>query len=183
MGKAQPFLSGATLATKLPLISVILYLLLSTLVFFAGDTKAQDSSEPVLSKPLMSDKVLSDQDKEDLIYLLTQDCGSCHGLTLQGGLGPALLKKNLQGKPAEYLSAVIKYGRPGTPMPPWQNILSDKEINFLAEYLVSDINKLATYQKFISQPVAEKAKLNNSEKKTDKKISDSNHIQSTTNTL
>ncbi|MBY0432057.1 MAG: cytochrome C oxidase Cbb3, partial [Rhodospirillales bacterium] len=26
-----------------------------------------------------------------LFNLLAQDCGSCHGLTMKGGLGPALL--------------------------------------------------------------------------------------------
>lgn len=168
MGKAQSILGGVTLATKLPLISVILYLLLSTLVFFAGDVKAQE---------------LSEKDKKELIYLLTQDCGSCHGLTLQGGLGPALLKKNLKGKPAEYLSAVIKYGRQGTPMPPWQNILSDEEIKFLAEYLISDTNKLSTYQTFISQSDEGNPQTEKTDKKSDESNSDSPYSNNTSNIL
>ena len=33
--------------------------------------------------------------QDQLRYLLRQDCGSCHGMTLKGGLGPALLPDNL----------------------------------------------------------------------------------------
>jgi cytochrome c55X len=71
----------------------------------------------------------------ELKYLLYQDCGSCHGMTLQGGLGPALLPENLQGKPEEYLSAIILAGRPGTPMPPWNVFLTEQEAAWLASYL------------------------------------------------
>lgn len=67
--------------------------------------------------------------------LLTQDCGSCHGLTLGGGLGPSLQAQALDGKPAEYLVATILYGRPGTAMPPWQPFLSDGEAVWLARLL------------------------------------------------
>lgn len=90
---------------------------------------------------------LSVKEQQSLIYLLKQDCGSCHGLTLQGGLGPALLKKNLKGKPAEYLESVIAYGRAGTPMPPWKDILNKQQIKFLASYLLSDLNTLANQSK------------------------------------
>jgi hypothetical protein len=34
------------------------------------------------------------QRQKELIHLVRQDCGSCHGMTLQGGLGPALLPAN-----------------------------------------------------------------------------------------
>jgi cytochrome c55X len=71
----------------------------------------------------------------ELRYLLVQDCGSCHGLTFRGGLGPALLPQTLQGKPEEYLAATILYGRPGTPMPPWQPFLSQDEAVWLARQL------------------------------------------------
>ncbi|HAF55336.1 MAG TPA: cytochrome C55X NirC, partial [Thauera sp.] len=30
------------------------------------------------------------QRARELIHIVRQDCGSCHGLTLKGGLGPAL---------------------------------------------------------------------------------------------
>ena len=67
--------------------------------------------------------------------LLLQDCGSCHGLTLRGGLGPALLPADLAGKPAAYIQATILDGRPGTPMPPWRPFLSDADSAWLAETL------------------------------------------------
>ena len=56
--------------------------------------------------------------QKELVGLVRQDCGSCHGMTLAGGLGPALLPSALQGKPQENLAATILHGRPGTPMPP-----------------------------------------------------------------
>ena len=36
------------------------------------------------------------QDTEALKRLVHQDCGSCHGLTLKGGLGPDLRPQNLE---------------------------------------------------------------------------------------
>ncbi len=75
--------------------------------------------------------------QKELITLVRQDCGSCHGLTLQGGLGPALLPDALKGKPADYLKFVILQGRPSTAMPPWQRFLSDAE----AEWIVSNLQK------------------------------------------
>ena len=70
-----------------------------------------------------------------LAHLLTQDCGSCHGLTLAGGLGPALTPDALDGKPAEYLALVILHGRPGTAMPPWRPFLTPAEADWIARRL------------------------------------------------
>ena len=70
-----------------------------------------------------------------LDHLLTQDCGSCHGLRLAGGLGPALTPGALDGKPAEYLSLVILHGRPGTAMPPWHPFLTPAEADWIARRL------------------------------------------------
>lgn len=77
------------------------------------------------------------QRRTELVTLVRQDCGSCHGLTLQGGLGPALLPDTLKDKPADYLKFVILQGRPGTAMPPWQRFLSDTE----AQWIVSNLQK------------------------------------------
>ena len=79
---------------------------------------------------------LSEERESALRNLLTQDCGSCHGLTLAGGLGPPLRGEALAGKPAEYLTATILYGRPGTAMPPWRPFLSDSEAAWLADLLL-----------------------------------------------
>lgn len=70
-----------------------------------------------------------------LLYLLRQDCGSCHGLTLKGGLGPALLPQNLTGKSDDMLVDTILHGRPGTPMPPWGFALSPDEVRWLVDML------------------------------------------------
>ena len=75
------------------------------------------------------------QRQEELLYLLHQDCGSCHGMTLKGGLGPSLLPQALEGKSASYLRHVIAKGVPGKAMPPWENILEPTEIDFLVKYL------------------------------------------------
>jgi len=73
--------------------------------------------------------------QRELIHLLVQDCGSCHGLTLKGGLGPALLPQNLATKDDEYLAEVILQGVPGTPMPPWEFEISKDEANWLVKRL------------------------------------------------
>jgi len=73
----------------------------------------------------------------ELRYLLEQDCGSCHGLTLKGGLGPALTPAALAGKPPEFLQYTILYGRLGTAMPPWRGILNEDESRWLAERLLA----------------------------------------------
>ena len=69
--------------------------------------------------------------QRELIHLLVQDCGSCHGLTLKGGLGPALLPQDLEGKDSDFLSEVILEGVPGTPMPPWNVEISEDEVKWL----------------------------------------------------
>ena len=80
-------------------------------------------------------ETVSPQRQQELVYLLHQDCGSCHGMTLKGGLGPALLPAALAGKPAQYLRHVIANGVPEKAMPPWKNILEPREIDFLVEHL------------------------------------------------
>ena len=71
-----------------------------------------------------------------LVRVVRQDCGSCHGMKLTGGLGPALTPDALKNIPAESIFATIYYGRPGTPMPPWKNMLSEAEARWIAMQLV-----------------------------------------------
>jgi len=73
----------------------------------------------------------------ELLYILEQDCGSCHGLTLKGGLGPALVPERLRDFSTEDLTRVILDGVPGTPMPPWRPLLSENEALFMAQVLKS----------------------------------------------
>jgi len=71
-----------------------------------------------------------------LVHLVRQDCGSCHGLTLQGGLGPALLPATLRERPPDGLVAAILGGRPGTPMPPFRGLVSEDEAVWIVEQLM-----------------------------------------------
>ncbi len=73
----------------------------------------------------------------ELRQMLTQDCGSCHGLTLKGGLGPALTPEALAGKSPASLRATILHGRPGTPMAPWSPFLTETEAGWLVEHLLN----------------------------------------------
>lgn len=76
---------------------------------------------------------IPDYRRAELLNMLKHDCGSCHGLTMKGGLGPPLLPDVLRNKPVDFLAATILYGRPGTPMPPWRPFLSPQEAAWLAE--------------------------------------------------
>ena len=75
--------------------------------------------------------------QHELIRLVRQDCGSCHGMTLKGGLGSPLLPDSLRDKPAAGLVATVLDGRPGTAMPPWKTILGEAE----AEWIVAQLLK------------------------------------------
>lgn len=79
----------------------------------------------------------SPERQKKLLHLLEQDCGSCHGLTMKGGLGPALLPKTLAEKPDDFLVDTILYGRPGTPMPPWAFEITPDEAKWLVGRLRS----------------------------------------------
>lgn len=75
-------------------------------------------------------------DSQALERLVRQDCGACHGLTLKGGLGPALTPEALASRDREGVAAVILDGLPGTPMPPWRGLLSEGEAAWIADYLL-----------------------------------------------
>jgi|SRR5688572_16964118 cytochrome c55X len=76
-----------------------------------------------------------------LADLVRQDCGSCHGLTLKGGLGPSLEPGALAEKDSEVLSYVILHGRRGTPMPPWREHLSESEAKWIVEQLKRGLSR------------------------------------------
>lgn len=79
---------------------------------------------------------ISPERAAELERLVRQDCGSCHGLTLRGGLGPALGPDRLAGADPAVLAAIILDGVPGTPMPPWRPLISEGEARWIAEYLL-----------------------------------------------
>lgn len=73
--------------------------------------------------------------QSELVRLVREDCGSCHGLRLTGGLGPPLTPEALQDRPRQALVRTILEGRPGTPMPPWKGFLSEPEAAWIVERL------------------------------------------------
>lgn len=78
----------------------------------------------------------SPERERELVHLVRQDCGSCHGLLFRGGLGPALTPEALAGRPREGLIATIIGGRPGTPMPPFGALLSEAEAAWIVDRLL-----------------------------------------------
>ena len=74
----------------------------------------------------------------ELQYIVKQDCGSCHGLRLTGGLGRAITPEALAGRDPEDLTTVILDGMPGTAMPGWRPLLTDDEARWIAEYLLEN---------------------------------------------
>lgn len=72
-----------------------------------------------------------------LARLVQQDCGSCHGLTLKGGLGPDIRPEALAHYDPEVLSSVILDGIPGTAMPPWRPLLTRTEAAWITDYLLN----------------------------------------------
>lgn len=78
---------------------------------------------------------LEEERRTELNHLLRHDCGSCHGLRLEGGLGPPLTPVRMRKRTPEYLRTAIREGIPGTAMPPWGPLLSDQDIDYLADAL------------------------------------------------
>lgn len=70
-----------------------------------------------------------------LRHLVLQDCGSCHGLSMKGGLGLPLSPEALAGKDDDMLIDAILHGRPGTPMPPWDREITRDEARWLVAQL------------------------------------------------
>ncbi len=88
------------------------------------------AAEPTSNRPMA-----------DLRNLLVQDCGSCHGLTMRGGLGPPLLPRNLEGRAEDALVEIILDGMPGTPMPPWRPYLRPHEAAWMVEQLKKGLTR------------------------------------------
>ena len=74
----------------------------------------------------------------ELEHMVLQDCGSCHGLTMKGGLGRPLTNDALSHAEPEGLALIILDGIPGTAMPPWRPLLTEDEALWIANYLKKD---------------------------------------------
>ena len=90
----------------------------------------------LLGSPVLAADAPSTERAAWLQNLLVQDCGSCHGLQMRGGLGPPLLPDALSSRAPEYLTTVILHGKPGSAMPPWRNLLTPAEARWIAERLL-----------------------------------------------
>jgi cytochrome c55X len=80
--------------------------------------------------------------QRQLVRIVRQDCGSCHGMRLTGGLGPALTREALADRPVEAVAATIFHGRPGTPMPPWRAMLDEGDALWIAQQLQAGLPEL-----------------------------------------
>lgn len=95
----------------------------------------------LLSTTAFGAKAPGETRKSELLHMLRHDCGSCHGITLKGGLGPALTSQALANKPAIFLVQTILAGRPGTPMPPWDAMLTRQEVAWLVNVLKQGLDR------------------------------------------
>ena len=100
---------------------------LPLLLAYSGFSRGDSVAEGVMTPPPAR--------QAELLNLVRQDCGSCHGLLLEGGLGVPLTPSALNGKPAGMLRDVILYGRNGTPMPPWKPFLTEAEAGWIVQML------------------------------------------------
>jgi cytochrome c55X len=103
---------------------------MKTTLFFVG----------LLTMQMLSQAATAEVDparQNELLYFIKHDCGSCHGMTLKGGLGPALLPETLSGKPKDFLVTTIMEGRKNTAMPPWKTMLSKDDAIWITEQLQS----------------------------------------------
>ena len=98
-------------------------LVLATALLAAGAAQAQAGPDP--------------QRRQQLVHIVRQDCGSCHGMLLTGGLGPPLTPQALRERPLEAIVATTLHGRPGTPMPGWKSMLSEADARWIAERLLA----------------------------------------------
>lgn len=73
---------------------------------------------------------------EELRHMVRQDCGSCHGLRLTGGLGSPISAQALAGRDPDELAMLILDGLPGSAMPGWRPLLTADEARWIADYLL-----------------------------------------------
>lgn len=88
---------------------------------------------------------LSNERQKELVYIIQQDCGSCHGMNLKGGLGPPLTSETLKTKSSEQLFDIISQGVAKTPMPSWIGILNNEEIKWIVTRLQSNTSLIMQY--------------------------------------
>ena len=88
-----------------------------------------------LALPAQGAEVAPDRAAE-LRHMVRQDCGSCHGLRLTGGLGSPITPEALEGRDPDDLALLILDGLPGSAMPGWRPLLTEDEARWIADYLL-----------------------------------------------
>lgn len=89
----------------------------------------------LLSDLVQADSTLTVDRESQLRQMVLHDCGACHGMTLKGGLGPALTADQLEAKPDAALVTTILQGRAATAMPPWNKLISHQEALWIVQQL------------------------------------------------
>ena len=103
------------------------------IIFLAFITMA--TAQSTIAEPLSPGRA------NELERLVRQDCGSCHGMTLKGGLGPDIRGTALSGSDPETIAQIILDGVPGTPMPPWRPLMSEADARWIANYLLKETDR------------------------------------------
>ena len=104
----------------------------------SATSRSQRSSATLALVALAIGSAANAQDtarQAELTSLVRQDCGSCHGMTLKGGLGAGLLPKDIAHLEPEGIAQIILDGIPGKPMPPWRGLISEADAKWIAEHL------------------------------------------------
>lgn len=89
-----------------------------------------------LALPAHADEVAPAR-ADQLRHMVRQDCGSCHGLHLTGGLGSPITPAALEGRDRGDLALLILDGLPGSAMPGWRPLLTEDEARWIADYLMT----------------------------------------------
>lgn len=109
--------------------AVLIWVICGCSIAFPVSTHAATPSPQDVAAPSLARQAV-------LINMVREDCGSCHGSRLTGGLGSALTPQALKGKDPASLENTILFGRTGTPMPPWQPFLSKAEAAWIVNQLM-----------------------------------------------
>ncbi|MBF0263906.1 MAG: c-type cytochrome [Gammaproteobacteria bacterium] len=97
--------------------------------------------------------------RQEIKQFVLEECTYCHGMKLQGDVGPPLQHYNLRLLPDGYIAEYIRVGRPGTRMRSWGDAFTREELKWLAQWLKRE--KLSREQMISQQPLGCERQKNN----------------------
>ncbi len=119
-------------------------LFITSILLILGACSSQESQSPkkITPDPPPADVTTNVDSAIEKLYV--DSCGGCHGQTRLGALGPNLLPDRVFAEMSEEdLFNVIKEGRSGTPMPPFETVSKDRSddetIKKVVEYLKTPV--------------------------------------------